>query len=114
MLDEPRCSERNCAYFLGVKQDDDDEVTERPFCHAFPDGIPSEIASGPNLHTEPYPGDNGIQYVEKVTEPVEAIDIDDLDAESIWDNLTQPTQQPDLTQQLTEAMANHLKEGKPK
>jgi hypothetical protein len=31
-------------------------------CAAFPNGIPEEIAYGPNLHIAPYPGDNGIQY----------------------------------------------------
>jgi hypothetical protein len=47
-----------------VKQDGDDEETERPVCKAFPDGIPEEISYGDNLHLEPYPGDNGIQYEE--------------------------------------------------
>ncbi len=31
-------------------------------CEAFPDGIPHEIWIGENKHTEPYPGDNGIQF----------------------------------------------------
>lgn len=31
-------------------------------CAAYPQGIPREILSGEVGHTEPYPGDNGIQF----------------------------------------------------
>lgn len=31
-------------------------------CDAFPDEIPLDIARGRVKHTEPYPGDRGIQY----------------------------------------------------
>lgn len=31
-------------------------------CTAFPDGIPMEIWQGDNPHTQPFPGDNGIQF----------------------------------------------------
>ena len=47
---------------MGVDQPDETEVSERAVCKAFPRGIPEEIAFGDNLHTEPYPGDNGIQF----------------------------------------------------
>ena len=63
MIAVPRCYERRCKHFRGVKQDSPgDESTERVVCHGFSDGIPSEIAYGENLHLKPYPGDNGIQY----------------------------------------------------
>ncbi len=42
--------------------------TMRRVCKAFPDGIPMEIWMGENLHTKPYPGDNGIQF-EDVRKP---------------------------------------------
>lgn len=31
-------------------------------CTAFPNGIPEPILRGDVPHTEPYPGDNGIQF----------------------------------------------------
>lgn len=35
-------------------------------CKAFPQGVPEELYTSCVSHTEPYPGDNGIQY-EKYT-----------------------------------------------
>lgn len=62
MIQEPRCSLRNCKHLLGVYQPNDDESDERPVCEAFINGIPEEIAYGKNDHIKPYPGDHGIRY----------------------------------------------------
>lgn len=61
MIPEPRCYFRRCKHLRGVIGDEEDE-SERPYCSAFPDGIPVEIAYGDNDHTKPYPGDGGILY----------------------------------------------------
>lgn len=62
MIEAPRCWERGCIHYVGIKQDSSEEDTERPVCAAFPDGIPDAIAYGPNQHTEPFDGDHGIQF----------------------------------------------------
>ena len=49
-LQEPKCSVRKCVWFNGVVQPDGTEKTERPYCQAFPKGIPYEIAYGEDLH----------------------------------------------------------------
>lgn len=76
---EPRCSQRNCVHFAGVKSDGE-EVSERVVCRAFPEGIPEDIAYGDNLHLEPVDGDHGIQFEQDpVTVDDEEEDLDDLD-----------------------------------
>ena len=65
MIQEPNCFTRGCVHFTGIAQPDETEMTERPVCESFPEGIPKEVAYGNNLHTSPFPGDNGIQF-EKV------------------------------------------------
>lgn len=65
MLSEPTCFTRNCKHFLGVKQDNEDELTERVYCEAFLDKIPDEIAYGENEHNEPFPDqENNIIFEE--------------------------------------------------
>ena len=50
MITEPKCFTRKCKHFIGVKQDNEDESTERVVCEAYPDGIPDDIAYGDDLH----------------------------------------------------------------
>ena len=56
---EPKCSERNCKHFIGIRT-----VGKHAqfVCKAFSKGIPEDITYGTNLHLKPYPGDNGIQF----------------------------------------------------
>ena len=68
MIARPRCVERKCIHYLGVRWLGNEESTEVPHCKAFPKGIPSDIAYGDNLHLEPVEGDNGIQYVKREEE----------------------------------------------
>lgn len=35
-------------------------------CSAFPNGIPVKILKGDFNHTQPFPGDNGLQYVKRL------------------------------------------------
>ena len=63
MLETPKCWIRKCRHFVGVKQDNEDEETERIVCKAFPDGIPEKIAYGTNQHEKPLPDqENDIVY----------------------------------------------------
>ena len=57
-----KCFDRKCKHFIGIKQPDGTELSERYVCKAFPKGIPAEIYLGENLHLEPVKGDNGIQF----------------------------------------------------
>lgn len=59
VLKQPECSKRSCKHFMGVKGEEPDQ---KVFCKAFPDGIPNEIAYGPNKHLTPVNGDHGIQF----------------------------------------------------
>ena len=59
MRAEPRCSIRHCTHLLGILQDDMEERGERPYCVAFPTGIPDEIAYGSELHLTKFTGQVG-------------------------------------------------------
>jgi len=70
MMQEPECSKRNCANFLGfVDPSGQGNEGVLPVCKAFPNGIPPAIAWGNNKHIKPYPGDQGIRF-----EPIEPSD----------------------------------------
>lgn len=62
----PRCHTRKCIHLQGIRQDDMDERTERPYCSAFPNGIPDEISYGENLHTSHFSGQvRGFLYTKR-------------------------------------------------
>lgn len=62
MIVTPRCFDRKCIHYLGVRQPDETELSEHVVCRAFPNGIPNEIAYGDNDHTSSFPGDHGILF----------------------------------------------------
>ena len=62
MISEPICRQRGCVHYQGIIQPEEAEVSQRPSCEAFPEGIPFEIAYGENLHLESVEGDHGIQF----------------------------------------------------
>lgn len=63
MLAEPvPCSRMRCKHYRGIIQPDGTEQTEVDICEAFPNGIPAEITTGRNLHTESFEGDRGILF----------------------------------------------------
>ncbi len=63
MIAPPNCYLRGCVHYLGVLQPDGTELTECVYCRAFPEGIPDEIAYGPEKHLEPIAGQcNSIVY----------------------------------------------------
>jgi len=68
MLAEPTCWTRECKHYIGVIQPDGTESTETNSCKAFPEGIPSEIAYGNNLHSRPLPGQkNDITFEKNIS-----------------------------------------------
>jgi hypothetical protein len=61
-----------CQHFLGFKQDEGVEETERAHCAAF-DAIPAEIWAGIDSHEAPHLGDRGIQFLPKEPSASQAI-----------------------------------------
>lgn len=59
MILPPLCYERKCKHYLGIDQPDGTEITERPICPAFPDGIPDAIAYGNDKHASVWPDQKG-------------------------------------------------------
>lgn len=54
------CQKRGCQRFLGVTLENGQPVF---ICEAFPSGIPLDIVTGENDHTQPVEGDDGILYL---------------------------------------------------
>lgn len=59
MLAEPNCHKRSCIHFLGHQRADGTDETLAHICRAYPNGIPSEIAFGNDLHLEVKDGQTG-------------------------------------------------------
>lgn len=62
---DPKCWERNCKHYIGIKQPDGSERSEVDYCKAFPDGIPRDIAYGDNKHEAVVKGQEGNFIFEK-------------------------------------------------
>lgn len=63
MLATPYCLKRGCKHYKGIIQPGSSELSERPVCVAYPQGIPDRIAYGKDLHLEVRPDQkNGITY----------------------------------------------------
>lgn len=60
-------------------------------CEAFPSGVPEPISSGKNLHTEPYPGDQGMTFLQvplnKVQQGQSPVNIDADPWNANWINI---------------------------
>lgn len=53
MIAPPQCFLRKCSHYIGIISDSlGDEISERPACTAYPNGIPDDIAYGNLLHLE--------------------------------------------------------------
>jgi len=51
---EPRCSERKCIHYLGVREFvSGDPLSQNHYCNAFLSGIPTVISYGDNKHLKP-------------------------------------------------------------
>jgi hypothetical protein len=53
------CQRRKCKWLFPPEGPPEDAHF---VCMAFPAGIPRVIRDGENLHTRPYPGDDGYRY----------------------------------------------------
>jgi len=53
MLIQSKCDIRKCKHYIGIKQPDGTEASERHVCEAFPEKIPNDIAFGDNKHLQP-------------------------------------------------------------
>lgn len=53
MIQVPKCFKRGCIHYIGILQPNDDESIELPYCTAFPEGIPDQIAYGSDKHIKP-------------------------------------------------------------
>ena len=65
MLAEPNCYIRNCRHYWGHTRLFGTDESLVQVCAAYPNGIPDDIAYGPNEHSEVQEGQFGTLVYEK-------------------------------------------------
>ena len=66
---EPRCLERNCIHYIGVKEFiKDDSLSQNHTCDAFLSGITTMISYGDELHLNPLENQGNDIVFEKAEE----------------------------------------------
>jgi len=67
MLTACSCFRRMCKHYGGITKSNNPEQSGKHICIVFPKGIPDEILSGRNEHSQSMPGQNSIEVYERAS-----------------------------------------------